>query len=109
MSESTGDTGEQTVQQTDPAKPSSPTMSDEGVVWVRFAPSQVVRTIVIALLTAAVVVGALFLLWQVRPFLGWVVPAPFPAGALNPVLRGARKREGGGEGKRAELCGSPIL
>ncbi|MDQ3923159.1 MAG: hypothetical protein M3309_04415, partial [Actinomycetota bacterium] len=75
MSESTGDTGEQRVQQTDAAKPSSPISSDEGVVWVRFAPSQVVRTIVIALLTAAVVLGALYLLWQIRTFIGWCVLA----------------------------------
>src|SRR3712207_7834680 len=35
-------------------------------VWVRIAPSQVMRTVAVALLTAAVVLGGLFLLWQVR-------------------------------------------
>src|SRR3712207_9465038 len=85
MSESTGDTGEQRVQQTDPAKPSSPITSDEGVVWVRFAPSQVVRTIVIALLTAAVVLGALYPLWQIRTFIGWGVLALLLAVVLNPA------------------------
>ena len=37
-----------------------------GVVWVRISPSQVMRTVVIALLSAAAVLGAFFLLWQVR-------------------------------------------
>ena len=86
MSEGRGDTGEQRTPQTQPAKASTsvpsgsrgtgeqqssrarlanqstPTASDEGVVWVRIAPSQVVRTVAVALLTAAVVLGALFLL-----------------------------------------------
>ncbi len=92
MSESTGDTGEQRVQQTDPAKPSSPITSDEGVVWVRFAPSQVVRTIVIALLTAAVVLGALYLLWQVRTFIGWCVLAVLLAVVLNPAVDWLQRR-----------------
>src|SRR5919202_2247179 len=87
MSESTGDTGEQRVQQTYPAKPSSPTMSDEGVVWVRSAPSpaQVVRTVAVALLTAVVVLGGLYLLWQVRSFIGWFVIALFLGATLNPA------------------------
>ena len=86
MSEDRGDTDEQRSPQTQPAKASTsvpsgsrgtgeqqssrarlatqstPTASDEGVVWVRIAPSQVVRTVAVALLTAAVVLGALFLL-----------------------------------------------
>src|SRR5215212_5996209 len=77
MSEDRGDTDEQRIPQTQPAKPSTsvpsgsrgtgeqktsrarpanqstPTASDEGVVWVRIAPSQVVRTVAVALLTAA--------------------------------------------------------
>ena len=56
------ETGEQRTTQPEPTKLSTPTPSDEGVVWVRFAPSQVVRTVAVALLTAAVVLGALFLL-----------------------------------------------
>ncbi len=92
MSESTGDTGEQRVQQTDAAKPSSPISSDEGVVWVRFAPSQVVRTIVIALLTAAVVLGALYLLWQIRTFIGWCVLALLLAVVLNPAIDWLQRR-----------------
>ena len=59
---------------------------EEGVVWVRIAPSQVVRTITIALLTAAVVLGALFLLWQVRTIIGWGVLALFLAVVLNPAV-----------------------
>ena len=94
MSESTGDTGEQRVQQTDPAKPSSPTMSDEGVVWVRSAPSpaQVVRTVAVALLTAVVVLGGLYLLWQVRSFIGWFVIALFLAATLNPAVNWLQRR-----------------
>src|SRR5918911_3240596 len=94
MSESTGDTGEQRVQQTDPAKPSSPTMSDQGVVWVRSAPSpaQVVRTVAVALLTAVVVLGGLFLLWQVRSFIGWLVIALFLAAVLNPPVNWLQRR-----------------
>ncbi len=92
MSESTGDTSEQRVQQTDPAKPSSPIMSNEDVVWVRFAPSQVVRTIVITLLTAAVVLGALYLLWQIRTFIGWCVLALLLAVVLNPAVDWLQRR-----------------
>src|SRR5919199_2858871 len=94
MSESTGDTDEQRVQQTDPAKPSSPTMSDEGVVWVRSAPSpaQVVRTVAVALLTAVVVLGGLYLLWQVRSFIGWFVIALFLAATLNPAVNWLQRR-----------------
>ena len=92
MTESKGDTGEQRVQQTDAAKPSAHITSDEGVVWVRFAPSQVVRTIVIALLTAAVVLGALYLLWQIRTFIGWCVLALLLAVVLNPAIDWLQRR-----------------
>jgi hypothetical protein len=34
--------------------------------WAGASPTQVMRTVTVALLTAAVVLGALFLLWQVR-------------------------------------------
>jgi predicted PurR-regulated permease PerM len=62
------------------------------VVWVRISPSQVVRTVVIALLTAAVVLGALFLLWQVRSFIGWFVIALFLAAVLNPAVSWLQRR-----------------
>src|ERR671916_3418847 len=108
MSEDRGDTDEQRSPQTQPAKASTsvpsesrstgeqkssrarlatqstPTASDEGVVWVRIAPSQVVRTVAVALLTAAVVLGALFLLWQVRTLLRWGVLPPFLGGGAHP-------------------------
>ena len=91
--EGTGETGEQRSTQTEPTKPTTtPTPSDEGVVWVRFAPAQVVRTIVIALLSAAVVLGALFLLWQVRTIIGWAVLALFLAAVLNPAVTWLQRR-----------------
>ena len=116
MSEDRGDTDEQRSPQTQPAKPSTsvpsesrstgeqkssparlatqstPTASDEGVVWVRIAPSQVVRTVAVALLTAAVVLGALFLLWQVRTILGWGILALFLAVVLNPAVDWLQRR-----------------
>ena len=106
--EGTGETGEQRTTQTGPGKPSTPASSEdkseqgvaqtqlekssigmsgnEDVVWVRIAPSQVVRTVVIALLATAVVLGALFLLWQVRTIIGWAVLALFLAAVLNPAV-----------------------
>src|SRR5215210_6704019 len=58
----------------------------------RAPPSQVARTVAIALLTAAVVLGALFLLWQVRTFIGWFVVALFLAAALNPAVNWLQRR-----------------
>ena len=119
MSEDRGDTGEQRIPQPQPAKPSTsvpsgsrdsgeqktwrarlanqsaPTPSDEGVVWVRIAPSQVVRTVAVALLTAAVVLGALFLLWQVRTIIGWGILALFLAAVLNPAVNWLQRRGSG--------------
>src|SRR5919107_1852361 len=116
MSEDRGDTGEQRIPQAQPAEPSTsvpsgsrdtdeqktwrarlanqstPTTSDEGVVWVRIAPSQVVRTVAVALLTAAVVLGALFLLWQVRTIIGWGILALFLAAVLNPAVNWLQRR-----------------
>jgi predicted PurR-regulated permease PerM len=116
MSEGRGDTGEQRTPQTQPAEPSTsvpsgsrdtdeqktwrarlanqstPTTSDEGVVWVRIAPSQVVRTVAVALLTAAVVLGALFVLWQVRTIIGWGILALFLAAVLNPAVNWLQRR-----------------
>jgi predicted PurR-regulated permease PerM len=60
--------------------------------WPRAPTSQVVRTVAIALLTAAVVLGALFLLWQVRTFIGWFVIALFLAAALNPAVNWLQRR-----------------
>jgi predicted PurR-regulated permease PerM len=74
------------------ANQSTPTTSDEGVVWVRIAPSQVVRTVAVALLTAAVVLGALFVLWQVRTIIGWGILALFLAAVLNPAVNWLQRR-----------------
>jgi len=62
-------TDPQTEPQTAPSEPNS-SVPSAGVVWVRISPSQVMRTVAIALLTTAVVLGALFLLWQVLSFIG---------------------------------------
>ena len=78
--------------QTKPATRAVLALDNEGVVWVRIAPSQVVRTVVIALLSAAVVLGALFLLWQVRTILGWGVLALFLAVVLNPAVDWLQRR-----------------
>jgi predicted PurR-regulated permease PerM len=50
------------------------------------------RTVAIALLTTAVVLGALFLLWQVRTFVGWFVIALFVAAVLNPAVNWLQRR-----------------
>jgi predicted PurR-regulated permease PerM len=52
----------------------------------------VVRTVAVALLTTAVVLGALFLLWQVRTFVGWFVIALFLAAVLNPAVNWLQRR-----------------
>jgi predicted PurR-regulated permease PerM len=44
------------------------------------------------LLTALVVLGALFLLWQVRTFLSWFVIALFLAAVLNPLVNWLQRR-----------------
>jgi hypothetical protein len=67
-------------------------VSNEEVVWVRVSPPQVVRTVIIALSTVAAVLGALYLLWHVRSFLGWFVIALFLAAVLNPVVNWLQRR-----------------
>src|SRR5918999_936745 len=61
-------------------------MPSQDVGWARASTSQVVRTVAIALLTTAVVLSALFLLWQIRTFVGWLVIALFLAAVLNPAV-----------------------
>src|SRR5918999_3318149 len=61
-------------------------MPSQDVGWARASTSQVVRTVAIALLTTAVVLSALFLLWQIRTFIGWFVIALFLAAVLNPAI-----------------------
>jgi predicted PurR-regulated permease PerM len=84
-------TGHRAEPQTAPIEPNA-SVPNAGVVWVRISPSQVVRTVVIALLTAAVVLGAFFLLWQVRSFVGWFVIAVFLAVVLNPAVNWLQRR-----------------
>jgi predicted PurR-regulated permease PerM len=50
------------------------------------------RTVAVALLTAAVVLGAFFLLWQVKTFVGWFVIALFLAAVLNPAVNWLQRR-----------------
>lgn len=69
-----------------------PMHGDEGVVWVRLAPSQVIRTVAVALLTAAVVLGGLFLLWQIHSVIGWIAIALFLAAVLNPAVKWLERR-----------------
>jgi predicted PurR-regulated permease PerM len=72
--------------------PTEPSESSQDVGWVGASPSQVARTVVIALLTAVVVLGAVFLLWQVRTFIGWFVIALFLAAVLNPAVNWLQQR-----------------
>ena len=74
--------------------PKEPKVSKSGqaVGWAGASTSQVARTVVIALLTAVVVLGALFLLWRVRTFVGWFVIALFLAAVLNPAVNWLQRR-----------------
>jgi predicted PurR-regulated permease PerM len=78
-------------QRAPPAEPNT-TVPSEAVVWVRISPSQVMSTVVITLLAAAVVCGTLYLLWQVRTFVGWFVIALFLAAVLDPVVDWLQRR-----------------
>src|SRR5215217_4081303 len=60
--------------------------------WAGASPSQVMRTVAIALLTTAVVLGAFFLVWQIRTFVGWFVIALFLAAVLNPAVNWLQRR-----------------
>jgi predicted PurR-regulated permease PerM len=60
--------------------------------WAGAPTSQVVRTVAVALLTIVVVLGALFLLWQVRTFVGWFVISLFLAAVLNPAVNWLQRR-----------------
>ena len=77
--------------QSAPTEPNA-SVPSAGVVWVRISPNQVIRAVVVALLSAAVVMGAFFLLWQVRTFVGWFVIALFLAAVLNPVVNWLQRR-----------------
>jgi predicted PurR-regulated permease PerM len=67
-------------------------MPGQDVGWARASTSQVARTVAIALLTTVVVLGALFLLWKVRTFIGWFVISLFLAAVLNPAVNWLQSR-----------------
>jgi predicted PurR-regulated permease PerM len=98
MSEDTGNTGERRDSQTEPTTPGTPApgegKSEQGVMEDRSAPSQaqVARTVAVALLTAVVVLGAFFLLWQVRSVIGSLAIALFLAAVLNPPVKWLERR-----------------
>src|SRR5215216_7171358 len=71
--------------ETTPTEPNA-SMPSKDAGWAGASPTQVMRTVAVALLTAAVVLGAFFLLWQVRTFIGWLVIALFLAAVLNPAV-----------------------
>src|SRR5918994_2663454 len=64
----------------------------QDVGWAGASTSQVMRTVAIALLTTALVLGALFLIWQVRTFVGWLVIALFLAAVLDPAVNWLQRR-----------------
>src|SRR5688572_6768687 len=77
--------------ETTPTAPNA-SLPSQDVGWAGASTSQVVRTATIALLTTAAVLGALFLLWQVRTFIGWLVIALFLAAVLNPAVNWLQRR-----------------
>src|SRR5829696_7719465 len=82
---------EEAPAQPSPAQPkASGPSKDSG--WAGAPTSQVVRTVAAALLTAVVVLVALFLIWKVRTFVGWFVIALFLAAVLNPAVNWLQRR-----------------
>src|SRR5918994_1645469 len=77
--------------ETTPTEPNASVPSKDAG-WAGASPTQVMRTVAVALLTAAVVLGAFFLLWKVRTFVGWFVIALFLAAVLNPAVNWIQRR-----------------
>src|ERR671911_108241 len=71
--------------ETTPTEPNASVPSKDAG-WAGASPTQVMRTVAVGLLTAAVVLGAFFLLWKVRTFVGWFVIALFLAAVLHPAV-----------------------
>jgi predicted PurR-regulated permease PerM len=103
MDKNSRDMNEPEATQTNAAPQSQarpPTASAEPIVavpsqdggWARASTWQVARTVAVALLTAAVVLGVFLLLWQVRTFIGWFVIALFLAAVLNPAVNWLQRR-----------------
>jgi predicted PurR-regulated permease PerM len=77
--------------ETTPTEPNA-SMPSKDAGWAGASPTQVMRTVAVALLTTAAVLGAFFLLWQVRTFIGWFVIALFLAAVLNPAVNWLQRR-----------------
>src|SRR5215217_7901651 len=106
MSEGRDDTNEERTPQMEPENANGPLPSDgdgkprttetelvpPSLVRLSLPTSQVARTVAVALLTAALVLGGLFLIWQVRTFIGWLVIALFLAAVLNPAVNWLQRR-----------------
>src|ERR671912_578325 len=71
---------------------SNASMPSKDAGWAGASPTQVMRTVAVALLTAAVVLGAFFLLWKVKTFVGWFVIALFLAAVLSPAVNWLERR-----------------
>jgi len=67
-------------------------MPNQGAGWASASTSQVIRTVAVTLLTTVVVLVAIFLLWQVKTFIGWFVIALFLAAVLNPAVNWLQRR-----------------
>src|SRR5919107_542207 len=78
--------------ETTPTRPDAPASPSKDVGWAGAPTSQVVRTVAAALLTAVVVLIALFLLWQGRALWGWFVISLFLAAVLNPAVDWLQRR-----------------
>jgi predicted PurR-regulated permease PerM len=78
--------------ETTPTSPAAPVPLSKDAGWAGAPTSQVLRTVAAALLTVVVVLVALFLLWQVRTFIGWLVIALFLAAVLNPAVNWLQRR-----------------
>jgi predicted PurR-regulated permease PerM len=78
--------------ETTPTTQPNASMASKDAGWAGASPTQVMRTVAVALLTAAVVLVAFFLLWQVKTFIGWLVIALFLAAVLNPAVNWLQRR-----------------
>src|SRR5215203_5086009 len=91
------DTQRDTATEPQPKPETTPTapnasLPSQGAGWARASTSQVMRTVATALLTTVVVLVAIYLLWQVRTFIGWFVIALFLAAVLNPAVNWLQRR-----------------
>jgi predicted PurR-regulated permease PerM len=78
--------------ETTPTSEPHTSMPSKDAGWAGASPSQVMRTVAVALLTTAVVLVAFFLLWKVRTFIGWFVIALFLAAVLSPAVNWLQRR-----------------